>query len=91
MLLGINETMIIYGFLFVFSIGLLSISILSYTKTKNVKLFFVSGIFLMLTMKAVLLSTSLFVTLPSFIISIPFLSIFDFLIIILLFIATLKR
>ena len=91
MVLGINESMVVYGFLFVFSIGLLVISFLSYKNSKNVKLIFISGIFFILAIKALTLSLSLFINLPSFILSIPFLSIFDFLIIMLLFIATLKR
>ena len=91
MALGTIEITVIFGFLTVFSIGLLTISLISYMKSKNQKILFVTGVFLIFSIKGVLLSLSIFITLPLIIISVPFLGIFDFIILSLLFIATLKK
>ena len=85
------ETMIIYGFLMVFAIGLCIISLLSYLKTKNKKLLFVTAVFFLFIIKGILLSASLFITIPLELISIQILSVFDLIVLLLLFMATLKK
>jgi hypothetical protein len=85
------ESMIIYGFLTIFSIGLCIISFLSYVKSHNKKLLFVSTVFLLFILKGVLLSISLFMSIPAEFISIQFLSFVDVIVLLLLFMATLKK
>ena len=85
------ESIIIYAFITIFSIGLFSVSILSYSKSKNKKLLFVSTVFLLFFIKGIILSLSLFLTELDIIITIPILAVFDFLVLFLLFIATLKK
>ena len=85
------ESMLLYGFLTVFSVGLFIVSFLSFFKSKNKKLLFVSGVFLIFTIEGIILSLSLFVELPSYLISIQFLSFLDLIVLVLLFMATLKR
>ena len=85
------ESIIIYGFITVFSIGLFSVSILSYYKSKNKKLLFVSIVFLLFFIKGVVLSLSLFISDLNLIITIPILAVFDLIFLFLLFIATLKK
>ena len=89
--IGLMESIIIYGFITIFSIGLFSISILSYYKSKNKKLLFVSTVFLLFFIKGVILSFSLFFSDLNNIITIPILALFDLLVLFLLFIATLKK
>lgn len=83
--------MIIYGFLTVFSIGLFIISFLSFLKSHNKKLLLVTGVFFLFIIKGLLLSISLFIEIPTEIISIQILSIFDLMVLLLLFMATLKK
>jgi hypothetical protein len=89
--IGLMESIIIYGFITVFSIGLFSVSILSYYKSKNKKLLFVSTVFLLFFIKGVVLSLSLFFSDLNNIITIPILAFFDLIVLFLLFIATLKK
>ena len=89
--IGLMESIIIYGFITVFSIGLFSVSILSYYKSKNKKLLFVSTVFFLFFIKGVVLSLSLFISDLNEIITIPILAAFDLLVLFLLFIATLKK
>ena len=82
---------VLSAFITIFSVGLLFVSLASYRKYKNLKLLFVSLVFLVFLIKGVLQSISLFSG------EIPLLNLFinsglfDLLILILLFIATLKR
>ena len=85
------ETSIIYGFITVFSLGMIILSLLSYRRTRNFKILFVLVVFFLFFIKGILLSLSLFLTGVNDIISIPFLGILDLFMIILLFIATLKK
>ena len=89
--IGLIENIIIYAFITIFSIGLFSISILSYNKSKNKKLLFVSIVFLLFFIKGINLSLSLFFTELKTYITIPILAVFDLLVLFLLFIATLKK
>jgi hypothetical protein len=85
------ETSVIYGFITIFSFGMIILSFLSYGRTKNFKILFVSIVFFLFFIKGILLSLSLFITDINDIISIPFLGLLDLFMIILLFIATLKK
>ena len=85
------ETSLIYGFITVFSFGMLIVSFLSYKRSNNFKILFVTLVFFVFFLKGILLSLSLFFVEINNIISIPFLGIFDLLMIVLLFIATLKK
>ncbi len=88
---GIIESAIIYGFLTIFSLGLLIISILSYWKSKNKKILFVSIVFLLFLLKGMILSISIFLADLQEFLSIAFFAVFDLLILFLLFIAVLKK
>jgi hypothetical protein len=89
--IGLMESIIIYGFITVFSIGLFSVSILSYYKSKNRKLLFVSTVFFLFFIKGFILSLNLFILDLNEMITIPILAVFDLIVLFLLFIATLKK
>jgi len=89
--IGLMESIIIYGFITIFSIGLFCVSILSYLKSKNKKLLFVSTVFLLFIFKGIILSLSLFLSDLNLFITIPILAVFDLIVLFLLFIATLKK
>ncbi len=91
MLNGIIESAIIYGFLTIFSFGLWIISILSYRKSKNKKILFVSIVFLLFLLKGIILSISIFLADLQEFLSIAFFAVFDLLILFLLFVAVLKK
>jgi len=91
MVIEMMESIIIYAFITIFSFGLFSVSILSYKKSKNRKLIFVSTVFLLFFIKGIILSLSLFLPDFNIYITIPILAIFDLLVLFLLFIATLKK
>jgi hypothetical protein len=75
----------------IFALGLLIVSLFSYRKYKNVKLLFVGFVFLIFFVKGIILSFNLFNNQLADIISNPYFGLFDFIILILLFVATLKR
>lgn len=75
----------------VFSLGLLIISLISYNRSKNLKLLFVSLVFLILLIRGFLLSFNLFTEDFGTFVTMPFAGFLDLLILIFLFIATLKR
>lgn len=78
----------------IFSLGLLIVSLVSYKKYKNSKLLFITLVFFVLLIKGILFSVSLFFPELSMINSLLFSiygGLFDLTILILLFIATLKR
>jgi len=85
------ESIIIYACVTIFALGLLVISLLSYIKSKNAKLIFVSLIFLVFFIKGIMLSLSLFYEQVPSMFSSPYVGLFDLVILVLLFIATLKR
>lgn len=87
----IIESAVIYGFLTIFSFGLWIISLLSYRKSKNKKILFVSIVFLLFLLKGVLLSLSIFLIDLQEFLSITFFAVFDLLILLLLFVAVLKK
>lgn len=83
--------LVINAFVTIFSIGLFVISIASYRKYKNTKLLFVSVVFLVLFIKAVLVSLSFFLFKTFSFGDIMNSGIFDLMILMFLFMATLKR
>jgi hypothetical protein len=85
------ESIAINACITIFSFGLFTVSILSYHKYKNTKLLFVSLVFLFFLIKGVVLSLGLFIEQLAGFLSNPYIGIFDLAILILLFIATLKR
>lgn len=89
--IGLTESIIIYAFITIFSIGLFGVSVLSYNKSKNKKLIFVSTVFFLFFIKGIVLSLSLFYTDLEAYATIPILAIFDLIVLFLLFIATLKK
>lgn len=85
------QDIIISAFITIFSVGLLAVSLASYKKYKNLKLLFVSLVFLVFLIKGVLLSLGLFNEDIATILTSTYAGLFDLAILILLFIATLKR
>lgn len=88
------EGIIISAGITIFSLGLLIVSLLSYKSSKNLKLLFISLVFIVLLIKGILLSLSMFFTeLASVkaVLSSTYGGLFDLVILILLFMATLKR
>ena len=79
------------AFITIFSLGLFIVSILSFKKFKNIKLLFVSIVFLVFLIKGLIMSYSLFNTGLGNLNSSFYFGIFDLLILVLLFVATLKR
>ena len=86
-----NISVIISGIITIFSAGLFTVSIASYKKHKNVKLLFICLVFLVLLIKGIFLSLNLFYTEFTIFTSNSYIGIYDVAILILLFIATLKR
>jgi len=72
-------------------VGLLAVSLASYRKYKNLKLLFVSFVFIVFFIKGILLSLGLFNEDIASILTSTYAGLFDLAILILLFIATLKR
>ena len=72
-----------------FSLGLLIISLVSYFKYKNQKLLFVSIAFFIFLVKGIIVSTTVFF--EEFTATMFFLEVLDLVILVLLFVATLKR
>ena len=81
----------IYGFGMIFSFGLFIVSLLSYKNSKNKKIFFVSIILFVFFIKFILLSTSIFYPRLENILSIGILSVFDLIMLVLLFLAILIK
>ena len=84
-------TLIMSAFITIFSLGLLMVSVASYRKYKNGKLVFISLVFVLFLIKGVLLSISLFVPEHTVVPTGFNGMLFDLIILILLFLATLKR
>jgi hypothetical protein len=82
---------IIVGITTIFSLGLFIISLNSYRKTKNKKIFFVSIVLLLFFIKNLLLSFFLFAAQIQNNINLLALELFDLLILVFLFIAVLSK
>ena len=85
------ESIIINACITIFSLGLLIVSLMSYRKYKNAKLLFVSIVFLVFFVKGIVFSLSLFSVQFGGIASNPYIGLFDLAVLVLLFMATLKR
>jgi len=85
------ESIIIDACITIFALGLFIVSLLSYWKYKNGKLLFVSLVFVIFLIKGLMLSLSLFYNQFADITSNPYIGFFDLMILVLLFMATLKR
>jgi len=85
------ESIVINACMTVFSFGLLILALLSYRKSNNKKLLFVSLVFIIFLIKGILLSLGIFFGQFSDVLSGFYVGLFDLIILILLFIATLKR
>ena len=83
------EGIILSASITIFSLGLLIISLVSYLKYKNRKLLFVSVAFFFFLVKGITMSTTIFF--EEFTMTMFYLGVFDLIILILLFVATLKR
>ena len=85
------ESIIIDACITIFALGLLIVSLLSYQKYKNGKLLFVSLVFVIFLIKGLILSLSLFYNQFADITSNPYIGLLDLMMLVLLFMATLKR
>ena len=85
------ESVIISSSVTILSLGLLLLALAGYKKYKNIKLIFVSLVFVVLLVKGILFSFGLFNEDVVELLSFPYVGIFDLIILILLFISTLKR
>lgn len=86
------QEIVISAFVTIFSLGLLVVSAASYRKYKNLKLLFVSLVFFVFLIKGLLLSIGLFYEeITGLINTSTYIGLFDLIILIMLFIATLKR
>ena len=85
------ESIVLSASITVFALGMFIVSFLSYKKSKNAKLIFVSSAFFIFFVKGIIQSLGVFSLETSFLNSTNTMNVFDLLILILLFIATLKR
>jgi len=85
------QDIIINSFVTMFSIGLLIISLASYKIYKNTKLLFIAVVFIFFSIKAIIISLGLFYEELYPIISSSYFRLFDLIILVILFIAVLKR
>jgi hypothetical protein len=85
------ESIVISAFITIFALGLFLVSLASYRKYKNLKLLFVSLVFIIFLIKGILLSLSLFYNEIAEITTNTYYALSDLIVLILLFIATLKR
>jgi hypothetical protein len=85
------ENIIIAASITIFALSLFIISLVSYKKYKNTKLLFVGGVFFIFFIRGILLSLEIFYKQVSNILSNPYFELLNLTILILLFIATLKR
>ena len=85
------ETIIISAIVTVLSLSLVAISLLSYRKYSNTKLLLIGVVFLFFFIRGVLFSLSLFYDHIETVISSPYIWLFDVIILVLLYITSLKR
>ena len=85
------ESVILSASITIFALGMLLVSIISYKHVKNTKLIFVSSAFLIFFIKGIMQSLSLFVEELAVMNLNVYMKLFDLMILIFLFIATLKR
>lgn len=85
------ESIIIFACITIFALVLFIVSILSYWKYKNVKLFFIGVVFLFFLVRGILLSLSLLNEDILKIVSSTYIWLFDLVILAILYITSLKR
>jgi hypothetical protein len=85
------ESIILTACITVFSLGMFLVSALSYRKFRNKKLIFVSVAFFVFFLKGVIQSIGLFSAALEFLNTDVNMKVFDLIILLFLFIATLKR
>jgi len=85
------ESIILSASITILALGMFIVAALSYKRFKNSKLIFVSSAFFIFFIKGVIQSLSIFLKEVSVIESSPYMKLFDLIILILLFTATLKR
>ena len=81
----------ILSIIIVISFGLLVLSLFAYRKNKNLKMLFISFVFLVFFIKVVLYNISLFVSEINIFDSMISIWIFDLVILVLLYVASMKR
>jgi len=84
------ENIVISACITVFSAGLFGIAFASFRKYHNTKLLFVSCIFLVLLCKGLLMSLSIFIVELAPVSTMPYSGLFDLVLLLVLFVATLK-
>ena len=85
------QDIIINSFITMFSLGLLVISLATYKNYKNPKLLFITAVFVVFSIKAIIISLGLFHETVIPLIASSYFRLFDLIILLLLFIAVLKR
>lgn len=85
------SNIIIYGFGMIFSFGLFIVSFISYKKSKNKKILFVSIVLFVFFIKFILLSTSIFYPKLEDMLSIGILGVFDLIMLVFLFVSILTK
>ncbi|MFH1100678.1 MAG: hypothetical protein V1726_01400 [Methanobacteriota archaeon] len=88
------EQVILSAGVTIFSLGLLIVSLASYWRFRNVKLLVISFVFVVFLVKGVLMSLQVFTTGSSFasmVLSGSYSGVLDVVVLVLLFVATLKR
>jgi hypothetical protein len=84
----VNVVSILSACITIFSLGLLIIALLSYRHSKNMKIMLVGSVFIFFLIKGLLLSVNVFLgEIPDILVYLGF---FDVIILVLLFVATLK-
>jgi hypothetical protein len=83
--------LLILSIVIVISFGLLVLSLFAYKKNKNLKMLFISFVFLVFFVKVVLYNISLFVQEINIFDSMINIWVFDLVILVLLYIASMKR
>ena len=82
---------VLSAFITIFSVGLLFVSLASYKKYKNTKLLFISAVFVLFFIKAIIISYGLFDEEIYSLLSNSYFRLFDLAILMTLFMASLKR
>ena len=85
------ESILIFACMTIFSLILFIVSILSYWKYKKIKLLFIGVVFLIFLIRSVLLSLSLFYEQIEMITSSTYIWLFDLMLLVVLYITSLKR
>jgi hypothetical protein len=85
------ESIVIFACMTIFSLVLLTASLLSYHRYKKPKLLFIGGVFLLFLVRSILLSMSIFYEPLQALTSSVYIWLFDVLLLIMLYLTSLKR